>query len=95
MAAGQRSNRTLIPEAQQALDQMKYEVARDLGINAGPGQYWGHLPSRVNGAVGGHMVRRMIAMAEQSLSGQAGVVGGTTGFAGPPQAGFARRFPGR
>ncbi len=90
MAAGQRTNRTLVPEAQQALDQMKYEVARDLGINAAPGQYWGNLPSRVNGAVGGHMVRRMIAMAEQSLTGQP--AGGFTGPTIQPPGTFGRRF---
>ncbi len=74
MAQGQRTNQVLVPEARLALDQFKYEVAADLGINP-PGDYWGNLTSRDCGAVGGHMVRRMIQLAEQSLAGRPG---GTT-----------------
>ncbi len=75
MAQGQRSNRILVRGAEQALDQFKYEVAQELGITPPPDGYWGDLPSRQNGAIGGHMVRRMIQMAEQSLAGR---TGGTT-----------------
>ncbi|HEY8415903.1 MAG TPA: alpha/beta-type small acid-soluble spore protein, partial [Thermaerobacter sp.] len=32
--------------------------------------YWGDMPTRLTGAVGGHMVRRMIALAEQQLAQQ-------------------------
>ncbi|MEW6522631.1 MAG: alpha/beta-type small acid-soluble spore protein [Bacillota bacterium] len=71
MGQGQRTNQVLIPEARMALDQFKYEVAADLGINP-PGDYWGNLTSRDCGAVGGHMVRRMIQLAEQSLAGRTG-----------------------
>jgi len=66
---GQKTNQVLIPEARMALDQFKYEVAADLGINP-PGNYWGNLTSRDCGAVGGHMVRRMIHLAEQNLAGR-------------------------
>jgi len=52
-----------------ALAQFKQEVASELGIQNYQG-YLGDLPSRINGAVGGHMVRRMIAAAEQSLIDQ-------------------------
>ncbi|MDQ7793685.1 MAG: alpha/beta-type small acid-soluble spore protein [bacterium] len=79
MAQGQkRGNRALVREASQALDTFKYEVARELGIDHQRirGGYWGELSSRDCGAVGGHMVRRMIQLAEQSLA-QTGNRGGT------------------
>ncbi len=69
MAQGQRRNRVLVQGAQQALDQMKYEIANEVGItNQIQGGYWGDVPARYNGAVGGQMVRRMIQLAEQSLA---------------------------
>ncbi|MGI6038223.1 MAG: small, acid-soluble spore protein, alpha/beta type [Limnochordia bacterium] len=72
MALGSKSNRTLIPQAAAALEQFKYEVANELGINQSwKTGYWGDVPARECGAVGGHMVRRMIAAAEQSLIQQA------------------------
>lgn len=52
-----------------ALQRFKQEVASELGIQNYQG-YLGDIPSRLNGAVGGHMVRRMIAAAEQSLVDQ-------------------------
>lgn len=67
MAQGSRTNQTLVPQARQALDQLKFEVAQELGIHNYHG-YLGDVPSRVNGAVGGNMVRRMIAFAEQQLA---------------------------
>ena len=70
MAAGQKRNVPLVPGAYQALEQFKQEVAAELGIQNYQG-YLGDIPSRINGAVGGHMVRRMIAAAEQSLIDQA------------------------
>jgi small acid-soluble spore protein A (major alpha-type SASP) len=59
----------VVPEAHKALDNMKYEIAAELGIPVyqGSEDYWGHVTSRDCGAVGGHMVRRMIEMAERSL----------------------------
>lgn len=78
MAQGSKtSNQRVIPQAAQALDQFKYEVANELGINNEyKSGYWGNISSRECGAVGGHMVRRMIAAAEQSLAGQAPEQGG-------------------
>lgn len=72
MAQGQRSNRALVRGAEGALDQFKYQVAGEVGITPPPDGYWGDLPARQCGAVGGHMVRRMIQLAEQQLSGQPG-----------------------
>jgi hypothetical protein len=71
MAQGQRSNQAVIQSARSALDNLKYEVAAELGVDyAAHGGYGGDIPSRQNGAVGGHMVRRMIQLAEHQLSGQ-------------------------
>ncbi|HHV56110.1 MAG TPA: alpha/beta-type small acid-soluble spore protein [Firmicutes bacterium] len=83
MAQGSdRSNRALLVQAAGVLDQFKYEVANELGIDTSKIQsgYWGDLPSRDCGAVGGHMVRRMIAAAEQALIDQA-AAGVRSGFA--------------
>jgi len=87
MAQGSKtSNQRIIPQAAQALDQFKYEVATELGINPEyKTGYWGNISSRECGAVGGHMVRRMIAAAEQSLASQAQVQpGGFRAGAGFP-----------
>jgi hypothetical protein len=74
------SNTKAVPEAFQAMNQFKYEVATELGINPEyKSGYWGNISSRECGAVGGHMVRRMVAAAQQSLVGQGA---GTTGFRG-------------
>jgi hypothetical protein len=63
-----------VPEAHKALDNMKYEIAAELGIpvHQGSEDYWGHVSSRDCGAVGGHMVRKMIEMAERSLVNKQG-----------------------
>ena len=63
-----RNNRTLIPEARQALNSFKTEVASSLNINLKQG-YNGDLTSRQAGSIGGEMVKRMIAYAEQNMNG--------------------------
>ena len=59
----------MVPEARGALDNMKFEIARELGINFKQG-YNGDLSSRDNGYVGGYMVKRMIEQQERQMSGQ-------------------------
>lgn len=73
MAAGQKSNTLVYAQAKKALDQMKYEISKELNIDTSPiqGDYWGHMTARDCGAVGGHMVKRMIEAAERTLSQQA------------------------
>ena len=61
------SNRAVVPEAKQALNNMKYEIANELGINLKQG-YNGDLPSRQAGYIGGYMVKRMIENAERAMS---------------------------
>jgi small acid-soluble spore protein A (major alpha-type SASP) len=71
MAQGSNtSNRAVVPGAERALDQFKYEIAHELGLQGADDGYWGEIPSRQCGAVGGHMVRKMIEMAEQQLAGR-------------------------
>ena len=60
----------MVPEARGALDNMKFEIARELGINFKQG-YNGDLTSRANGYVGGYMVKRLIQQAENQLAGKA------------------------
>ncbi len=63
------SNQVNVPEARAALNNMKYEIARELGINLKPG-YNGDLTSRENGYVGGYMVKRLIEQAEKQMAGK-------------------------
>ena len=69
-ATGQTS-RPEVPQAREALNNMKYEIARELGINLKQG-YNGDLTSRENGYVGGYMVKRLIEKAEKNMSGKQG-----------------------
>ncbi|MEK4230335.1 alpha/beta-type small acid-soluble spore protein [Solibacillus sp. FSL H8-0538] len=58
------SNKLYVPGAQQALDQMKYEIAQEFGVQLG-----GEASSRANGSVGGEITKRLVQMAEQQLKG--------------------------
>jgi len=70
MGQGQKSNKITVPEAQAAMNRFKYETASEVGLNVQDGSYWGDIPSRQCGAVGGHMVRKMIQSYEQQLASQ-------------------------
>ncbi len=71
MAQGSNTNSNIIVvrEAKKAMDQWKYEVANEIGVQPPADGYWGNLSSRDCGAVGGHMVRKMIEMAERTMAG--------------------------
>ena len=58
------SNNLLVPGVQQALDQMKFEIANEFGVNLGA-----ETTSRANGSVGGEITKRLVQMAEQQLGG--------------------------
>ena len=62
-------NRAVVPEAKNALNNMKYEIANELGVNLKQG-YNGDLTSKQAGSVGGEMVKRMIQQVESSISGR-------------------------
>lgn len=64
------NNKLVVPQARQALEQLKYETASELGIQNYQQAYKGDLPSRVNGSVGGGMVKKMIQAYEQSVANQ-------------------------
>ena len=53
------SNKIVVPEAKQALEQFKMEAANEVGVNLKAG-YNGDLTSREAGSVGGQMVKKMI-----------------------------------
>ena len=57
-SSGSNSNRANVPEARAALDNMKFEIASELGINLKQG-YNGDLPSRQAGYIGGYMVKNV------------------------------------
>ncbi len=63
------NRRNVVPEARQALDNMKFEIANELGVNLKQG-YNGHLTAKEAGYIGGYMVKRMIEQAERQLSGK-------------------------
>ena len=60
------NNRKVVPEAMDALDKFKYEVASEVGVNLKDG-YNGDLSSKDAGRIGGNMVRKMIQQAEQQM----------------------------
>jgi len=57
-----------VPEAREALNRMKHEVASELGIPMKQG-YNGDLTSAQNGYVGGYMVKKMIEAQERQMAG--------------------------
>lgn len=61
------SNKKLVPEAMDALDKFKYEVASEVGVNLKDG-YNGDLSSRDAGRIGGNMVRKLIQQAESNMT---------------------------
>ena len=63
------SNQINVPQARGALDNMKYEIAGELGIQLNQG-YNGDLPSRQAGSIGGYMVKRLIEQAERQMAGK-------------------------
>lgn len=64
-----RRNRVEVPEAREAMDRFKYEVANELGVPLKQG-YNGDLTSYQNGSVGGYMVKKMIQEQERRMAGK-------------------------
>lgn len=65
-----RGNRIIVPEARQALNQMKIEIANELGLSNYENIDKGNLSSRQNGYVGGYMTKRLVEQAERQMSGK-------------------------
>ena len=60
------SNKTLVPEAKEAMERFKMEAANEVGVNLKQG-YNGDLTSKQAGSVGGQMVKKMIESYENSI----------------------------
>jgi len=60
------SNKTLIPEAKEALERFKMEAASEVGVNLKQG-YNGDITAKQAGSVGGQMVKKMIESYENSI----------------------------
>ena len=67
MANSNNSNRVEVPQAKEALNRFKQEVASELGVPLKEG-YNGDLTSRQAGSIGGEMVRKMIKSQEEKFS---------------------------
>ena len=58
------NSKLVAPQAKQAIDQMKYEIANEFGVNLGP-----DATARANGSVGGEITKRLVKMGESQLGG--------------------------
>ena len=56
-------NKLVVPGAQNAIDQMKYENANEFGVNLGP-----DTTARANGSVGGEITKRLVEMGQKQMS---------------------------
>ncbi|WP_168122047.1 alpha/beta-type small acid-soluble spore protein [Paenibacillus sp. HB172176] len=63
------SNNLVVPQATAALDQMKFEVAQELGIAIPQDGYYGNMATKDAGSIGGSITKRLVQIAEQSLAG--------------------------
>ena len=60
------SNYKVVPEATEALNKFKYEVASEVGVTLKDG-YNGNISARDAGRIGGNMVRKLIQQAESQM----------------------------
>jgi hypothetical protein len=65
---GGRRNRLEVPGARTLMEQLKNEVAEELGIHNYDQLDKGDLPARIHGKIGGNMVRKMIEYAETHMA---------------------------
>lgn len=63
-------SKNTLPNAKQALNNMKLEIANELGMNNYQQVDKGNLTARENGKVGGYMTKKLVEMAQQQLSGK-------------------------
>ena len=64
--ANSNSNQKVVPEAREALNRFKHEVASEVGVTLNDG-YNGNISSRDAGRIGGNMVRKLIQQAESQM----------------------------
>ena len=63
MSGGDTTWHKVVPGAQNAIDQMKYEIANEFGVNLGP-----DTTARANGSVGGEITKRLVKMGQEQMS---------------------------
>lgn len=61
------SSYKVVPEAKEALNKFKYEVASEVGVNLKQG-YNGDIAAKDAGKIGGQMVRKLIETAEKQIA---------------------------
>jgi len=64
--SGSNTSKMAVPQAKEAMNRFKMEVANEIGVNLKDG-YNGDLTSREAGSIGGEMVRQMIKKQEESM----------------------------
>ena len=67
--ANSSRNQKVVPEAREALNRFKYEVASEVGVNLKDG-YNGDIASKDAGKIGGQMIRKLIETAERQMIGK-------------------------
>ena len=60
------SNKSMVPEAKEAMNQFKMQAANEVGVNLKQG-YNGDLASKQAGSIGGQMVKKMVKSYEESM----------------------------
>ena len=53
-------NKLIVPGSKQAIENLKYEIANELGIKLGA-----DTTSRLNGTVGGYMTKKLVELGKQ------------------------------
>lgn len=53
-------NKLIVPGSKQAIENLKYEIANELGIKLGA-----DTASRLNGTVGGYMTKKLVQLGKQ------------------------------
>ena len=62
MANQSGRNKLVVPGAENAINQMKAEIANEFGVQLGAGA-----TARQNGSVGGEITKRLVKQAQQQL----------------------------
>lgn len=64
-----RNNDLIVPQAESAMERLKMETAKELGLDDDiQNQGWENMTTRDVGKIGGNMVRKMIAYAEEHMA---------------------------
>lgn len=56
-------NKLVVNGSKQAIENLKYEIANELGVKLGA-----DTSSRLNGTVGGEMTKRLVKLGEEYIS---------------------------